>query len=110
LITSNDAPANVTSDSVEDHAAESPMGLLPHQIRGFLGSFSNILISGHAYDRCTACSPTILSAYRANSLEFVAKALRDPKYLEDLTGLSQMKSEADDLGDDWDVDEDEDDL
>jgi hypothetical protein len=37
----------------------SPLGLLPHQIRGFLGQFSNMLIAGKAYDRCTACSETV---------------------------------------------------
>lgn len=34
----------------------SPLGIVPHSIRGFLSNFSNIIVTGHAYDKCTACS------------------------------------------------------
>ncbi|KAJ3200716.1 Autophagy protein 7, partial [Clydaea vesicula] len=35
----------------------SILGLVPHQIRGYLTHFSNLLITGKSYDKCTACSP-----------------------------------------------------
>jgi ubiquitin-like modifier-activating enzyme ATG7 len=36
------------------------MGWLPHQLRGFLESFDTKVITAHAFDRCTACSPRII--------------------------------------------------
>ncbi len=35
------------------------MGLVPHQLRGFLAQFRNMQIVGAAYDRCTGCSETV---------------------------------------------------
>lgn len=37
----------------------SILGLIPHQIRGFLAQFRNMLITGAAYDRCTGCSEIV---------------------------------------------------
>ncbi|KAG2204980.1 hypothetical protein INT47_002604 [Mucor saturninus] len=87
------------------------LGLLPHQIRGFLGQFSNMLIAGQSYDRCTACSDKIRIAYDKDSLSFMTQALKDPLYLEELTGLAAMKAESEALllQTDWAEDEDEDD-
>ena len=40
----------------------SVLGLVPHQLRGFLAQFRNMQIIGAAYDRCTGCSETVRSA------------------------------------------------
>jgi ubiquitin-like modifier-activating enzyme ATG7 len=37
----------------------SPLGLVPHQLRGFLAQFKTMLIEGPAYERCTGCSSTV---------------------------------------------------
>ena len=37
----------------------SVLGLVPHQLRGFLAQFRNMRIVGAAYDRCTGCSETV---------------------------------------------------
>ena len=37
----------------------SVLGLVPHQLRGFLAQFRNMPIVGVAYDRCTGCSETV---------------------------------------------------
>jgi hypothetical protein len=42
---------------------ESQLGIVPHQIRGFLANFSNVLIHGNAFDACTACSPKVVPRY-----------------------------------------------
>ena len=48
----------------------SVLGLIPHQIRGHLSHYNTMLITGYAYDRCTACSAKVpfsffsLCAYR----------------------------------------------
>ena len=91
------APADTpTSGSTPN--ADNPVGLVPHQIRGFLGNYSNMLIVGHAYDRCTGCSPKVLQGYLADPWGFVQKACGGPTFLEDLTGLSDMKNEIVDWG------------
>jgi ubiquitin-like modifier-activating enzyme ATG7 len=71
----------------------NPVGLVPHQIRGFVSSYATMLIAGHAYDKCTACSPAVLNGYRADPFGFVAKACASGSFLEDLTGLTEMKNE-----------------
>lgn len=78
--------------------ADNPVGLVPHQIRGFLGNYSNSLIVGHAYDRCSACSKPVLEGYLKEPWEFVLNACGNPTFLEDLTGLTEMKQEEVDWG------------
>lgn len=41
------------------HASEGVLGVVPHQLRGFLAQFRNMPITGAAYDRCTGCSETV---------------------------------------------------
>uniref|UniRef100_A0A8D3CHH2 Ubiquitin-like modifier-activating enzyme ATG7 n=1 Tax=Scophthalmus maximus TaxID=52904 RepID=A0A8D3CHH2_SCOMX len=49
------------ASSSDDRMNEPPtsLGLVPHQIRGFLSRFDNVLPASLAFDKCTACSPTI---------------------------------------------------
>jgi ubiquitin-like modifier-activating enzyme ATG7 len=54
------APPPPPAASPEDAAAAgSILGMVPHQIRGFLAQFRNIPITGAAFDRCTGCSETV---------------------------------------------------
>ncbi len=86
------APADTPGSGARPNEA-NPVGLVPHQIRGFLGTYSTLLIAGHAYDKCTACSPSVLAGYRADPWGFVLKACAGGSFLEDLTGLTEMKNE-----------------
>lgn len=52
-------PGSNSSTNEHGHSHESILGLVPHQIRGTLAQFSNALITGAAYDRCTGCSETV---------------------------------------------------
>ena len=38
------------------------LGLVPHQLRGFLGQFRTMPLVGAAYDKCTGCSETVRSS------------------------------------------------
>jgi ubiquitin-like modifier-activating enzyme ATG7 len=49
------------------------MGALPHQVRGFLATFHNVVAVGHAFDRCTGCSSSVLNAYRTQGYAFLRK-------------------------------------
>ncbi|KAF9907923.1 Autophagy protein 7 [Lobosporangium transversale] len=107
------APADKADDEGDQEGRTqnnqvSTLGLLPHQIRGFLSRFKNLLISGQAYDRCTACSDAILEAYEKEGFGFLAKVFQDAKHLEDVTGLTQMKEQSEELNMEWDEDSDED--
>ncbi|KAI5283260.1 Autophagy protein 7 [Ascosphaera aggregata] len=90
------APASTTLDSKpgEDDGFEHPLGLVPHQIRGFLSNFSNLMVTGKAYNCCSACSPRILSAYRKYGWAFVEKALNERDFVEELSGLKEVQREA----------------
>lgn len=51
----------------------------------------------------------ILEAYDENHLSFVKQVLKDPLYLEEITGLAAMKKESESLLDDWDIENDDED-
>lgn len=59
------APADTPSNGQVPNES-NPVGLVPHQIRGFVANYSTMLIIGHAYDRCTACSPAVLKGYKVD--------------------------------------------
>ena len=84
------APLNSTEDR-----GEHPLGLVPHQIRGFLSNFQNLSITGKSYDCCSACSDKILDAYNKDGWSFVEKALNQKGYVEDLSGLTEVQKAAD---------------
>ncbi len=86
------------ADTLKSSGEGNTLGLVPHQIRGFLGNFSQLLVVGRAYDRCTGCSPAVLRAYLRNPLAFVAQACASSAFLEDLTGLTALKDEPVDFG------------
>lgn len=73
-----------------DHA----LGLVPHQIRGFLADFKNMVIKGQSYDCCSACSPKIVDAYKQDGFNFVKRALQESDYVEELSGLAEVKRKA----------------
>ncbi|RDB29505.1 Ubiquitin-like modifier-activating enzyme ATG7 [Hypsizygus marmoreus] len=85
-------PRNDASQS--DDSTGSVLGLVPHQLRGFLAQFRNMHIVGAAYDRCTGCSETVLQTYEKEGFEMMLKAFNDPKYLPALTGLDKLYDEG----------------
>lgn len=98
--------ANSQAGSVEYERdpPNHPLGLIPHQIRGFLSSFQNKIIKGQSYDRCSACSAKIVDAYKQAGWDFVKRALSEKDYVTELSGLADVHRKAaaalDDV--DWD--------
>jgi ubiquitin-like modifier-activating enzyme ATG7 len=98
------------------------LGLVPHQLRGFLAQFRNMQIVGAAYDRCTGCSETVrpavltacgiglmvvffsffflfwwwqvLKAYEMEGFAMLLKAFNESEFLESLTGLDKLHAEG----------------
>ncbi|KAJ7065005.1 hypothetical protein C8F01DRAFT_1129104 [Mycena amicta] len=85
------------------------LGLVPHQLRGFLAQFRNLHIVGAAYHRCTGCSETVLKAYETEGFDMILQALNDDKYLPRLTGLDKLYAEGQKALEevDWDIDDGE---
>ncbi|KAJ3190113.1 Autophagy protein 7 [Gaertneriomyces sp. JEL0708] len=99
------AAADTTASPSEP--TKEPLGLIPHQIRGFLTHFNNLLVVGQSYDKCTACSAKILKLYEEEGMDFVAKVVASPDYLEEVSGLKELHQETDLLGVDWEADEED---
>ncbi|KIW14585.1 E1-like protein-activating enzyme Gsa7p/Apg7p [Exophiala spinifera] len=89
-----DGAAAPASLSASEDRGTHPLGLVPHQIRGFLSTFTSMNIAGRAYDCCSACSPKILDAYAADGWDFVLKALNEKDYVEELSGLKEVQRAA----------------
>lgn len=74
----------------------TPLGIVPHQVRGFIANFHQVLFAAPAFPRCTACSEAVVAAYRSADRDaFLLKAFADPTYLEQSTGLTAMHEAAD---------------
>ncbi|KAI1389793.1 E1-like protein-activating [Hypoxylon trugodes] len=105
------APATGTSSGIyeSDPKDEFALGIVPHQIRGFLNRFQNLTIKGHSYPCCSACSKPIISAYRTQGWEFVKRALEDKEYVAELSGLAEVQRKAEAIAGEVDWEEDEED-
>ncbi|KAH9829387.1 E1-like protein-activating [Rhodofomes roseus] len=106
------APPPQTQGSEPPQGSEGVLGIVPHQLRGFLAQFRNMPITGAAYDRCTGCSETVIKAYETQGFEMLLKAFNEQKFLEELTGLDKLYDEGEAaleaVG--WNDDEGEDDF
>ncbi|KAJ8302117.1 hypothetical protein KUTeg_021104 [Tegillarca granosa] len=78
----------------------------PGNIRCFLSRFHQVLPASRMFDKCTACSKTVVDSYKKEGFEFLLKAFNDPGYLENLTGLTQMHMDTLDA-EVWDFSDDE---
>ncbi|XP_071928371.1 ubiquitin-like modifier-activating enzyme atg7 isoform X2 [Coffea arabica] len=91
------------ANSANNPSSENCLGILPHQIRGSLSQMSMITLVGHASSSCTGCSSTVILEYQKRGLDFVLQAINTPMYLEDRTGLTELKKSADSFNLDWEV-------
>lgn len=85
-----DGPAAPASSPQQESHADHPLGIIPHQIRGFLSNFSNLIVSGKSYNCCSACSGNITDAYKQHGWAFVSKAVNERGYVEELSGLKEV--------------------
>jgi ubiquitin-like modifier-activating enzyme ATG7 len=102
-----------TVSSKEDASSTSPLGVMPHQVRGSLVSYTMMTPTVPAFKCCTGCAVPIMEAYQEDKLELVYQVCQsqDSAYLENLSGLTAFRAEAaekmadmDDM-DDWDDEE-----
>lgn len=99
------APGDPKTDIGSDTPTE--LGIVPHQVRGYLSYFGNLIITGHRYDKCVACSDAVVDAYITRRNDFLLEAFNNPKILEDITGITAMKlEESESLNETWDTESD----
>ncbi|GFO42753.1 ubiquitin-like modifier-activating enzyme atg7 [Plakobranchus ocellatus] len=103
-----EAPADTSAK--DDHFvmdSDCSLGIVPHQIRGFLSRFHQILPSSQAFSMCTACCPLVLDKYETEGFDFLLRAFNEAGYLEEITGLAAMQDATVDA-EVWDLSDDED--
>ncbi|KAK9844883.1 hypothetical protein WJX74_008120 [Apatococcus lobatus] len=72
----------------------SVLGPVPHRVHGRLSGFTQHCLIGQAFSQCTACSACVVERYKQEGWGFLQHALQDPKWLEDLTGLTEVQQQA----------------
>ncbi|KAK1926403.1 hypothetical protein DB88DRAFT_481686 [Papiliotrema laurentii] len=87
------APAE-TSNNPPPEDTSSPLGVVPHQLRGQLSQWKTLQIEGAAYDKCTGCSKIIVDAYKQQGFDMLLQAFNETDYLERLTGLDELHKES----------------
>lgn len=96
--------ASAYINQLEDVHFDSPLGLVPHQIRTFLSRYQLMLPTCRAYEKCTACSNVVLDSYKEKGFDFLMKVFNNPSHLEDITGLTKLHQET--ITDDvWEYDD-----
>ena len=75
--------------------SDTVLGSVPHTIRGSLHGFSQVTPVGPAFSQCTGCSDKVLSMLRQEGWDMVRRVMESPQYLEDVTGLTDLMSDAD---------------
>ena len=108
------APAGIgnfspTVSGLQD-SASSPLGVIPHQVRGSLVSYTMMTPTVPAFRCCTACSAPVVDAYKKDKMDTVLKTCQstDSSFIENLSGLTAFRAEAAeklDGIDDWEDDE-----
>jgi ubiquitin-like modifier-activating enzyme ATG7 len=97
-----------SSPSASHHSLPAPfvhpLGSVPHTIRGYLNTFSNLQVEGKPYDCCSACSDKVIAAYETDPWDFLKKALNDKGWVEEMSGLAEVQRKAEEAsaGLDWD--------
>lgn len=90
----HNAPASKTA-SLDDCSDDTLLGSVPHQIRGFLTHFCNILLTGQRHSSCPACGDRIRQAANSDLLSFVVNACNDPSFIRKASGLPDTQSAVD---------------
>eukprot|EP00922_Rhytidocystis_sp_ex-Travisia-forbesii_P013718 GHVS01020493.1.p1 GENE.GHVS01020493.1~~GHVS01020493.1.p1 ORF type:complete len:1075 (+),score=234.81 GHVS01020493.1:242-3466(+) len=70
----------------------SPLGATPHTMRGSVSDFHVLKLCTEPFAHCICCSPAVVEAYSNDPLGFVTKAVCNSLFLEEVSGLAEMKA------------------
>lgn len=87
-----EAPAlyNFKDEDNQPTDLQGVLGPVPHSIRGLLHNYQNVAPTSRKFVQCIACSDFVIKQYREEGIEFLLKVFNSGKYLEELTGLSEL--------------------
>jgi ubiquitin-like modifier-activating enzyme ATG7 len=105
---------STTYNPVDDgsSASSTALGLLPHQIRGTVVTYSMMTPTVPAFPACSACSDLVVDEYKRSGFEFVKCVCcdMDGSYLEGISGLTKFREDAANKMEDcmdWDEEEED---
>lgn len=108
---SNTFSPTVSTSNSADGSDSSPLGVIPHQIRGSLVTYTMMAPTVPAFKFCTACSKPTIDAYREDKMDLVSHVCSslDGSFLENLSGLAAFRAEAAEklaeMEEDWENDD-----
>jgi ubiquitin-like modifier-activating enzyme ATG7 len=93
-------------------ASAGTLGVIPHQIRGSLVSYTMMTPSVPSFTHCTACSLPVVEAYTNDKMDLVVSTCQssDGSYLENISGLTAFRADAAEKlagMEDWDEEDDD---
>lgn len=80
---------------------DSVLGSVPHQLRCFLHSWQLLPMVGKPFKNCVACSENIVNGWKNEGWNFILKALTEPGFLEEVSGINAMKAALVDEDCEW---------
>ncbi len=108
--------APVISDDDEDDGGDTDvgsttngLGALPQQVRGSLRTVGMTHMRASSHDACCACGGKVVRAFKKEGAAFVIKAVEDGLYLDEFSGLAEIRRKAEEAAQDWDASDDDDD-
>jgi ubiquitin-like modifier-activating enzyme ATG7 len=107
---SNYSPTVSAADGASSSSSISPLGVIPHQVRGSLVSYTMMKPTVPAFKSCTGCSGGVVQAYLQDKVGVVFSVCQSVEYLENISGLTSFRAEAAEKMDNldaWDDDEDD---
>jgi molybdopterin/thiamine biosynthesis adenylyltransferase len=68
----------------------SPLGVVPHILRGFISHFQTLVTQEPASKYCSACSTAICDQYKKEGSLFISRICNDPNVLSNLTCVNEI--------------------
>ena len=86
------ASASISASSGPE-TEDGPLGETFHSLRGSISNFHFTRPTTQRFSNCTACSQKVLEEFAQKGFQLLFQTSENPKYLEDLTGLSNLMSD-----------------
>eukprot|EP01062_Namystynia_karyoxenos_P066095 TRINITY_DN6010_c2_g1_i1.p1 TRINITY_DN6010_c2_g1~~TRINITY_DN6010_c2_g1_i1.p1 ORF type:complete len:727 (+),score=255.55 TRINITY_DN6010_c2_g1_i1:104-2182(+) len=106
---------HAAAPGAEDDSRDAGLlGTVPHQIRGRVFAFDQMLLRGEHFDQCVACGARVLAEFRQRGFDFLLDVFNREGVLAEVSGVKEMMAAADSrmadiLDADFDIDDDDDD-